>query len=797
MSHDRARRRASRIARPAAALGVLSLSALGLTVPASADITEPADGTTASVPAQSTTPAADDPAPSTDDATAAVPAVEEVPADEVPGGEATELPAEETPGAPAGAETTELPAEEGPAAPAPTEADEAVDEAVAPATVGPDGVTIDLLGITDFHGALEQAPILAGMINTVRGENPDTVFVSAGDNIGGSTYESAIQQDEPTIDVLNAMGLEASAVGNHEFDQGYADLSGRVDGRADWTYLGANVDGENPELANVRFVTVNGIEVAFVGTVTEETPRIVSADGIVGLTFAEPVARTNALAAQLSDGDAGNGEADVVVALVHEGTSLVAGALSADVDAAFTGHTHQTLTAQTPSGAPVVQAGASGSHLGRITLTVAPDGAVSATGTNVAVTGSGATPDAGVQKIVDDAMAQAEVLGQEQVGSVTAPFNRGTNTAVSDGSNRGVESPLGNLLGEVAKWTAESVGLAPDFGIINPGGIRADLDPNADGVVTYAEAFAVQPFGNTIGTIDLTGEQVVTMLEQQFQPAGSRPVLRLGLSADVDYTYDPTAPQGAHITDVLVGGEPIDLEATYTVASNTFLLGGQDGFTVFSEGTNFTETGIVDLQGLVDFLEANPELAPDYTQRSVGLTFVTDPTIEYAGGEEIVIDLASLSFTTTEPKPEFVTLLVDGVEAGQFAVDNALTPGTDETGRATVTITVPDLDAYAAGDVIFFELVFGATPDSEQSIVLGLEVTESGVVMPPENYPNEPAPQPAPGKAPVVTPVATPTTGTLPETGADLNAAILGATSLLVLGGLTIAVARQRRTHLG
>ncbi|GAA4285964.1 bifunctional metallophosphatase/5'-nucleotidase [Georgenia daeguensis] len=768
------------------------MSALGLTVPASADVTEPTDSTTTTAPAESTAPAAVDPAPATDDvaddATADAP-VAGVPADEVPAeeapGEASDVPAEEAPAAPV--ET------EAPAAPAPAEADEVADEAVAPATVGPDGVTIDLLGITDFHGALKQAPVLAGMINTIRVENPDAVFVSAGDNIGGSTYESAIQQDAPTIDVLDAMGLEASAVGNHEFDQGYADLAGRVDARADWTYLGANVDGENPELANVRFVTVNGIEVAFVGSVTEETPRIVSADGIVGLTFADPVARTNAIAAQLSDNNPDNGEADVVVALVHEGTGLVAGALSADVDAAFTGHTHETLTAQTPSGAPVVQAGASGSHLGRITLTVSSDGAVSATGTNVAVPADGAR-DADVQKIVDDAIAQAKVLGQEQVGSVTAPFNRGTNTAVSDGSNRGVESPLGNLLGEVAKWTAESVGLTPDFGIINPGGIRADLDPDGNGVVTYAEAFAVQPFGNTIGTIDLTGEQVVTMLEQQFQPASSRPVLRLGLSADVDYTYDPTAPQGSHISDVLVGGEPIDLEATYTVASNTFLLGGQDGFTVFSEGTNFTETGIVDLQGLVDFLDANPELAPDYTQRSVGLTFVTDPTIEYVGGEEIVIDLSSLSFTTSEPKPELVRLFVDGEEAGQFTVDNTITPGTDETGRATVTITVPDLASYAVGDVVFFELVFGATPESEQSVVLGLEVTESGVVVPPTDGG---APQPGPGKAPVVTPVAKPTTGTLPETGADLNAAILGATSLLLLGGLTIAAARQRRTHLG
>ncbi|PFG40226.1 5'-nucleotidase [Georgenia soli] len=793
MSHDTARRRASRLTRPAAALGVLSLSALGLTaVPASAEVTTPVDDQTATTApaapgAEPTAPVSEGAGP-TADAPSEAPAETPVPED-APVVGTPEAPATETPAAPA----------ENPADPAAggTEADTA--EPVAPTSVNPDGtVTIDLLGITDFHGALEKAPILAGMINQIRvEENVDTVFVSAGDNIGGSTYASAIQEDAPTIDVLNAMGLAASAVGNHEFDQGYADLSGRVADRADWQYLGANVDDENPELEDVHFETVAGLEVAFVGTVTEETPRIVSADGIAGITFADPVARTNAIAAQLSDGDAGNGEADVVVALVHEGTNLVASALSADVDAAFTGHTHVATTAQTPSGAPVVQAGASGSHLGRITLTVAPDGEVTATGTNVAVPADG-TRDPKVQQIVVDALAQAKVIGEEQVGSVTAPFNRGTNTGTSDGSNRGVESPLGNLLGEVAKWTAESVGLTPDFGIINPGGIRADLDPNANGVVTYAEAFAVQPFGNTIGTIDLTGEQVVTMLEQQFQPGKSRPVLRLGLSADVDYTYDPTAPQGAHITDVLIGGEPIDLGATYTVASNTFLINGevQDGFSVFGSGTNFTETGIVDLQGLVNFLQANPDVAPDYTQRSIGLTFVSDTTVEYVGGEEVVIELSSLSFTTNEPKPGFVTLFIDGEEAGQFAVDNTITPGTDETGRATVTFTIPDLADYEAGDVIFFEMAFGATPESEQSIVLAFEVTESGVVLPPTDgeVTPQPAPQPAPGKAPVVTPAAAPATGSLPNTGADVNAALFGAAALMLLGGLTIAVARRRAT---
>lgn len=288
---------------------------------------------------------------------------------------------------------------------------------------------------------------------------------------------------------------------------------------------------------------------------------------------------------------------------------------------------------------------------------------------------------------MDEALAEADVLGQETVGTVTAPLNRGSGTGVSDGSNRGTESPLGNLLGEVAKWTAERVGLQPDFGIINPGGLRADLDPDGNGAVTYAEAFTTQPFGNTIGTIDLTGAQVVTMLEQQFQPDQDRKMLRLGLSADLNYVYDPAAAPGEHITAVTLDGAPLDPAATYTVASNIFLLSGQDGFTVFTEGAGLQETGIVDLQGLVDYLADHPGISPDYAQRSVGVTASDDaPT----PGEELTLALSSLAFTTTEPKPTEVSVSSgSAVLATTTEIDTTIVPGLDETGRATVSFVVP------------------------------------------------------------------------------------------------------------
>jgi 5'-nucleotidase len=190
------------------------------------------------------------------------------------------------------------------------------------APAGP--VELQLLSINDFHGRLESpatvdgqpvggAAQLTGLVNQLRAENPNTLFVSAGDNIGASTFISAIDEDNPTIDVLNQAGLDVSAVGNHEFDKGMADLTGRVTDRADFPYLGANVyRGDQRALPAYAVRTVGGIRVGFIGVVTEQTASLVSPDGIAGLTFRDAVAEANAVAAQLRDGDPANGEADVV-----------------------------------------------------------------------------------------------------------------------------------------------------------------------------------------------------------------------------------------------------------------------------------------------------------------------------------------------------------------------------------------------------------------------------------------------------------------------------------------------------
>ena len=203
------------------------------------------------------------------------------------------------------------------------------------------------------------SPGSSSAVDAFRAENPNTVFAAAGDLIGASTFTSFIQQDVPTIDALNAAGLDVSAVGNHEFDQGFADLTDRVMPLADWEYLGANVydkDDGDPALPEYWTAKFQGVTIGFVGAVTDELPSLVSPAGIEDITVGSPVEAANRVADQLSDGKKNNGEADIVIMLVHEGAvrrPTIASAtdpntrfgeivLNANdnIDAIVSGHTH-------------------------------------------------------------------------------------------------------------------------------------------------------------------------------------------------------------------------------------------------------------------------------------------------------------------------------------------------------------------------------------------------------------------------------------------------------------------------
>ncbi|PWC05190.1 multifunctional nuclease/2',3'-cyclic-nucleotide 2'-phosphodiesterase/5'-nucleotidase/3'-nucleotidase [Agromyces badenianii] len=601
-----------------------------------------------------------------------------------------------------------------------------------------DVVDISVVTINDFHGRIEQAApaagaaVLAGAVEQVRAANPNTVFAAAGDLIGASTFTSFIQKDNPTIDALNAAGLDVSAAGNHEFDQGWADLRDRVQDRADWEYISANVflkGTDDTALAPYYTETFDGVTVGFIGAVTEELDSLVSPAGIADLEVRGIVDSVNAVADDLKDGDPANGEADVLILLVHEGATTtdiaslsdgsafaqIVSGVDSDVAAIVSAHTHLPYN-HVVGGRPVVSAGQYGERFGLMQLQVD-----SVTKELLSITNelkplmNGSTPlypsVPAVAKIVADAKVVSDVLGKQKVGDITADFNRArhprldvngnpvldANGNVILDENRGGESTLGNFVADVQLWAAKQ-DAAADIAFMNPGGLRTDLKFASTGAedpagnVTFQEAASVQPFANTLITLDLTGAQVKKVLEEQWQPAGSsRPFLKLGVNKEVEVVYDPTAAAGSRVTHVLLNGTEIDPAATYRVVANSFLSTGGDNFVTLREGTNRADTGRVDLQSMVDWFAANGSATPDVAQRSVGLVLPAPANgSAYVPGETLSLALSSLDFSTNEVAAGEVSVSIGGTVLGTAPVSRTLVNTTDEVGRATVSITVPE-----------------------------------------------------------------------------------------------------------
>ena len=529
----------------------------------------------------------------------------------------------------------------------------------------PAGTTpINILNINDFHGRIDSngtgalGKNFACTILTQRAALGSNVLtLGAGDLIGASPFTSAVQDDNPTLDFLTAVGLDASSVGNHEFDKGFDDLSGRVIPRAGFSYVGANVYDKgttDPAIEPYKLYTVGGIRVAVVGGVTSDTPSLVAGDGIATIDIGDPVAGVNRVANELKDGNEANGEAEIVIAEYHEGgpysstTGTLAQQLavpvfahlvndtSAKVDAILQGHTHQAYIydVQIPGAAagetrPVLQTGNYASNLGVISLGYDP-ATSSVTGYNaslVPVTAYSPTCAADPQwqsaaSIVDAAVAYAAPLAAQKIGSVTATISRGSTNGAED---RSQESPLSNLIAQQCVESVNATGnLTASIGIMTPGGVRAELPYGTDGTITFGQAATIMPFGNTIKTVDLTGAQFKQVLEEQWQPAGSsRPYLQLGLSKNVTYTYDPNLPQGSRITSVMVNGMPINPTMVYTVASNSFLVtqtgAAPDGFATMQQGTNYRDSGLVDQNAFMDWVQANSPITPSFAKHGVAV----------------------------------------------------------------------------------------------------------------------------------------------------------------------------------
>jgi 5'-nucleotidase len=623
----------------------------------------------------------------------------------------------------------------------------------------PTDAKLNLVGINDFHGRIDANTVKwAGTVEQLRaaGGQDNTVFVGAGDLIGASLFESASADDQPTLDVLNALGLDASAVGNHEFDKGWDFLRDKVIGgadgfhAADFAYLGANVYQKGtkaPVLPEYASFDRAGLKVCVIGAVTQETSTLVSPGGITTIDFGDPIEAINRVAVAIDD------TCDVTVATMHAGAihnetdpgfedeanqdtefGRAVRELDPDVDAFFQAHTHKVYTYDAPvpghpgKTRPFLQTGEYGNNVGQVSLTVdLATHEVTAYTQQIVPRTTVADSElvaayprvAAVKQIVDNAIAQAAVIGNQPKATITSDITTATsggsfvNGVWTGGSrdDRASESTLGNLVADalVGALNKPEYGNAT-IGVVNPGGLRADLlhagntatnPANTNGVVTYAEANAVLPFVNNLWTVTLTGDEFRQVLEQQWQPASSsRPFLQLGLSDNVRTTLDPSKPAGQRVTSVYVDGKPLDPNAEYKIATFSFLGTGGDNFTAFTKGTS-VDTGLVDRDAWISYLQQNSPLQPSYDRRQA---YIAGPA-QVVGGLTSTYTVSKAALTSLgTPQPTGVSAaLVSGSTTTQLATFPVAADGT-----ATVTIS-PTWDIPAGSKVVLTVAPAGTT----------------------------------------------------------------------------------------
>jgi len=508
-------------------------------------------------------------------------------------------------------------------------------------------VNVKVMAINDFHGNLKPprggirikdpadatkttdvpaggSEHLATAVAQLRAKNPNHIFVAAGDLIGASPLLSALFHDEPTIDSLGLMGLEVTAVGNHEFDHGTAELLRMQKGGchpgdgckgpqpfkgASFKYLAAStIDTKSgqtifPAYHVKRF---EGIPVAFIGLTLKDTPNIVVPSGVAGLRFEDEAATVNRLVPELQ-----RQGIEAIVVLIHEGGFPsgdyndcpgisgpivdIVKKLDKAVDLVVSGHTHRAYNCRI-DGRLVTSADKYGTIVSEIDLVLDPkSGDVTlARAENLIVRTDRFNKDPAQTQLIAVYEQLAAPLAKRVVGKIAAPLTR-------DESPAG-EMPLGQVVADAQlAATRAAVDGGAQIALMNPGGLRANLTAGSDGSVRYEDLFAVQPFYNNLVTLTLTGAQIVQLLEQQWlnQP---RPRI-LQVSRGFSYTWDNAKPAGQRVVpgSLMLDGKPIDAAASYRVTVNSFLADGGDNFLAFKQGRE-AKTGAMDVDAFEQFI---------------------------------------------------------------------------------------------------------------------------------------------------------------------------------------------------
>ncbi|MBC6299350.1 5'-nucleotidase C-terminal domain-containing protein [Listeria booriae] len=508
----------------------------------------------------------------------------------------------------------------------------------ADAAVDPNLVPVQILGINDFHGALDTpsssplgkiggADYLATNLNnteasflTANGLTDNTaansIRVQAGDMVGASPAVSGLLQDEPTIKVLNRMKFEIGTLGNHEFDEGLAEFKRILDGgdTTDFNEITQNYDHEASDMsivvANVvkksdgtipygfkpyEIKNMGGVDVGFIGVVTTEIPSLVLANHIQDYNFldeAETIAKYSAeLQAKgvkaivvlshvpaLTPGNPTNGEGSVSGAAVDMMNKVNQIAPDNSVDLVLAGHNHQYTNGKVGN-TRIVQSYNNGKAYSNVTgvLNKTTKDFEATPNAEIKYNLQDVTPDAGVRSVIDEAYALVNPV-------ISKPIGQMDSAVMTRDTNADNESPLGNLITDGQREMAKKAGIAVDFAMTNNGGIRADLVGTAANgfyAVTWGAAQAVQPFGNILQVIELTGADIVEALNQQYDESEKYFLQVSGLT----YTYTKNDAGEKRVVDVKKeDGTKLDESATYRVVINDFLFGGGDSFSAFTKG---------------------------------------------------------------------------------------------------------------------------------------------------------------------------------------------------------------------
>ncbi len=446
-------------------------------------------------------------------------------------------------------------------------------------------VDLTILATTDFHGALEAtrndldtgrplggADALVRAVREQRATNPDgTIYLDGGDSLHGTAL-SNFSQGGAVVELMNLAGLDASAVGNHEFDFGIDELLSRID-EADYPFLGANIvskgDGKAPEWATpYKIFDLHGVRVGVIGLATVSTPITTLPSNVENLRFEDPAEAINRLVNQLVPS-----QADLVVVVGHLGVfssgTAVRGELAdlaegiQGVAALVGGHTHQLFAGEL-AGIPTIQAGEAGTALGRIDIAYnAKRRRVRSSRVEVLPLGAETFDVPQVQELIAKYRKNVDGLMQEVIAVAEVTIER---------SRRG-ESAMGNLVTDA--WRSQ---VDAEFVFQNPGGVRSSFD---QGPVTYEDLYRVLPFENTVVMVDLTGAEIEELL---LQGATAGYLQVSGLRYTIDISRSPA--------EVVSTDPELEADRTYRVSINNFMAEGGDGLEILNRRPEAVDTGI-------------------------------------------------------------------------------------------------------------------------------------------------------------------------------------------------------------